>query len=339
MDVPDDHHSKRVRIVQAYQAYQQDRVQLATRSVAGFTHLVATRKGIFAVNQQEWVLLLKGFFFGMVVRGDEIFAFEACDQPYSITRQGRLIRITLSGSDIVESAVLVKGLDNGCHQIDFIQGRLHVVDTYNQRMLRFAPGEQTYEVIVPLPGPQPDRNDRHDPAHVHMNSVLGVGDRILTLLHNRSTHTGRNSEIALFDEQWREHDRWQLLGKNCHNMVLLPTGALLVCDSDAGRLITTAGQSVAVTEHFLRGLAVNAESVVVGSSKLSERNERMVSDGFVTFLDGDYRAEAVLHLPGSPTEIRRLDGHDFGSSAFLAQQPWGKALAAPKETTPHEVGA
>ena len=128
MDVPDDHHSKRVRIVQAYQAYQQDRVQLAARSVAGFSHLVATRKGVFAVNRHEWSLLLKGYFFGIVLRGSEIFAFEACDQPYSITRQGRLIRITVSGGgDVVDTAVLARGLDNGCHQIDFVQGRLHRV--------------------------------------------------------------------------------------------------------------------------------------------------------------------------------------------------------------------
>ena len=108
----DDLNSKRARLIRAFEAYREDRVQIASESLRGYTHLVATRKGLFGVNEQEWSLLAYGYFFGITlrptVRGCDILAFEACDQPYSPTRQGRIISISLQNGKVVASSVLAR---------------------------------------------------------------------------------------------------------------------------------------------------------------------------------------------------------------------------------------
>ena len=52
----------------AAEDYEQDRVRLAETSFAGFTHIVTTRKGLFAVRQGDWKLLAYGQFFGIALR-------------------------------------------------------------------------------------------------------------------------------------------------------------------------------------------------------------------------------------------------------------------------------
>ena len=319
--------SRRVKIGLAFAAYQADQVRLTARDLTGYTHLLASRQGLYAVNEQGHLLVAYGFFFGITVRGNDLFVFESCDLPRGPTFRGRILRLTLRAGVIVDSAVLAKGLDNGCHQIDFFGDRLHVTDTYNQRLLRFAPGEQTYETLHPLP-PRPAEGwlEGVDPAYRHVNSLLTVGDRNLLLLHNGASHTGRQSEIAVFDHDWRELERWPVDGTGCHGLALLEDGTLLTCGSMEGNLISQTGLKIPIGRLMTRGLSVGVDTIAVGSSELAERDGRMRNRGTVTFLDRDFRIRSVIDVPGAPMEIRRIDGQDAGLSGFLAQQTWGSAI-------------
>lgn len=311
---------------QALDDYREDALQLISDSLAGATHLVASRQGLYAVNEREWSQLLPGSFFGLTVRGPEIFAFEACDLPRSPLRKGRIVRLVHAGGRIAGASVVAKGLDNGCHQIDFCAGRLHVMDTYNQQIVRFGPGEIDFEALSSLPSLPAGRWANSDPRYVHANSLLRVGETYLVLLHNAFKHTGRLSEIALYDTDWRFIERWRVQGRNCHGLALLNDGTLLTCDSMAGDLLSAQGRRMHVSPHMTRGLAVGADIIAVGLSLMAPREGRLVSSGFVTFLDADFQTRAVLHVPGAPTEIRRLDGEDGGLSSYLERTSWGHSL-------------
>src|ERR1700749_1922454 len=133
----------RLRVALAIESYKAGIVRLAAASLTGATHIMASRDGLYALNEREWSLIAHGFFFGLTLRGDDIFAFESCDQPRSELRHGRIVRFTRSGDRITGASVAAKGLDNGCHQIDFLDGRLHIVDTYRQQIVRFSADLQT----------------------------------------------------------------------------------------------------------------------------------------------------------------------------------------------------
>ena len=323
---PNELSAKRMQLALAFEAYKTDAVRIVNRDLRGFSHLVSTRRGLFAVNEHSHLLLAQGFFFGVTLRDGSIYAFEACDLPRGPTRQGRLVKLTREGDFLTEARVIAKALDNGCHQVDFVEDRLLVVDTYNQQIVRFAADFSEREVLAPLPLCPNGRWTPGDPAYMHVNSVLAVGDLILLLLHNSSAHTGRPSEIAVYDRNWRPLERWPLEGASCHGLALLEDGTVLTCGSDAGEVISAGGMHVEVSPLLTRGLAVGMDSVVVGASRLAQREERMVSTGTVTFMDRGYNISSVLELPAAPMEVRRLDGLDFGLSDYLRQLAWSSRL-------------
>ena len=260
------------------------------------------------------------------MRVEEIFVFEACDLPRGPTCQGRVtVKLTRVGERISRAEVVAKGLDNGCHQMDFIDDRLHVVDTYQQWIVRFDEEMRGGEMVYPLPRKTERVWGPANPEYGHVNSLLAVGESRL-LLHNGAEQTGRPSEIVVCDREWKQVARRAVSGLGCHGLALLEDGTLLVCGSVAGELISVAGMRVPVSPYYTRGLAVGWGSVVVGASRLSDREGRLRNSGTVTFMDRNYAVRAVLEVPGAPTEIRRLDGMDGSLSGYLRSVPWGSTL-------------
>jgi hypothetical protein len=302
----------------AQAAYDTSSVRLVPHDLTDMSHLVATRSGLFAVNEQRHVLIAHGSFYGLTLRGDSIFAFEACDLAGLPTRRGRIVALERTGNRIATARVMVDGLDNGCHQIDFIDGRLTVLDSQRQRVLLLDAGEAAPEPVYPL-GVLAER--AWSKGYVHINSVAQIGEHILLLLHNGAAYTGQRSEVAMFDLRWREIVRWQLPGEGCHNLVVLEDGRLLSCGSVAGEIIDFDCALARLSDRMTRGLSVDASTIVVGASKFSARRGRETTAGAVMFLDRDYHVRSTIELPGAPTEIRRLDGRDLGLSSFRNALP------------------
>jgi hypothetical protein len=168
--------TERISLALAHAAYQSGTVRLASTDLRGYSHIVASRQGLFAVNESSLSLIVDGLFFGITLRGPSIYVFEACDLPRNATGRGRVIELFRSGDAIVRARVIATGLDNGCHQIDFIDNRLCILDTYNQRILRSSADEKTMECLHPLP-----RVENRDwlCGYAHVNSLLQVEDKLL----------------------------------------------------------------------------------------------------------------------------------------------------------------
>lgn len=227
---------------------------------------------------------------------------------------GRIIRLSVQDGRIVDAAVLVSGLDNGCHQIDLIGDTLVVVDTYRQRIMEIAP-DATVTEFAPLPF---ERQRRDAAAYVHFNSVLACGDQRLLLLHNGGGEPHRASEIALVNSAWTVLERRPMEGTGCHNLALLEEGSVLSCGSMEGCLISSAGLRMKVSPLMTRGLAVGDDTIAVGGSTFSQRDHRDSEPGVLHMLDRGYQPLASLPLPAPPTEIRRLDGNDLSLSRRIA---------------------
>ena len=311
---PVEQNRREVELAIAARAYATGRVRLASRDLTGFDHLLASRRGLFAVGPQGFRQIAYGLFFGITVSGADIFLFEACDRPRLQTGMGRLIRLTRAGAEIVDSAVIATGLDNDCHQIDIIDGLLCVLDTANQAVLRFDLDGTPLDTVRPLP-----MVAQHDwgGGYAHINALIAQDDSILLMLHNGGREH-RASEIARFDRDWRLIDRTGLPGFGCHNLAVLEDGAVLACGSMDGELIDTAGNRTRVSDAMTRGLSVDVDQIVIGESPFAEREMRDEMKGAVLFLDRDLRRRAVVPVPGPPTEIRRIDGRDRSLSHFVA---------------------
>lgn len=305
----------RIRMALAAQAYEANVVRLNHRDIRNFDYIVASRHGLFAVRPNESRQIAYGQFYGITIDRNTIYVFEACGQPRSRTSLGRIIRLRHNDGQIDSADVIVRGLDNGCHQIDLIDGLLYVTDTYNQRLLRLTSEGGEVESLHPLPMPDPVTSD----GYAHCNSVLAAGDAFYLLKHNNGALTGIDSEIAVFDRQWKLVDTVPLAGRACHNLAILEDGSLISCGSLMGELVIPGQASIKVCDRMTRGLSIDADQIVVGGSALLSRDLRDQTQGEVYFLDREFQQTGSVLIPGPVMEIRRIDGKDRSLSAHLGR--------------------
>ncbi len=314
----DEADQERISLALARQAYARRDVRLAQPDLGDMPLLVASRQGLFAADRDHVRLIVHGLFFGLTLRDDLIYAFESCDRPYERTNLGRIIRLRRRGGRIVERDVFVDGLDNGCHQIDFVGDQLCVLDTYNQRILAFAEDGTAVAIPQPLVAAEHGAWDR---GYHHVNSILSVGERTLLMLHNGVGLSDRTSQILVLDRDWRALGSWNLPHGGCHDLACLPDGTLLACGSPAGELIALDGRARRISAMMTRGLAVSDRDIVVGASEFSARRGRTRAKGALCFLGPDWQVTHELDLIAAPTCLMWLDRADYGCSHPLARLP------------------
>jgi hypothetical protein len=283
-----------------------------------FSHVVASRDGLFLAARNGFAQVAEGLFFGVTVRGQYVYCFEAGDQPWVAPPMGRIVRFALDGDGLGTRDVIAEGLDNGCHQISFFEDSLYVVDTYNQRIVAF---DNAWRATIHHPI-APARYGEWERGYVHMNSFLARGEEVYLLLHKGGK--AGPSEILVTDRAFREQRRIVLPGFQCHDLALTESGEWLVCNSVDGGLIDLHGPVARIDKLLTRGLSLGADEIAVGSSLFGARPFRNLIPGFVTFLDRGYHRLARLNLPAAPTQICRLDGCDLGMSTPVFRRATGE---------------
>ena len=285
-----------------------DPPHLRLHDLAGFTHFVTSRQGLFAVSETAVAPIADGAYFGLTVRPGALYIFQHCDDAYATTNRGRILRVTLDDRHLraLRIHILADGLDNGCHQIDFIAGRLYVVDTYNQCLRIFDPDFSLFDTRSPLPSVT---RLAPDTTYAHMNSIIGRGEHIYVLLHKGGITP---SEILCLSAGMTVANRIPLRGRGCHNIAVLEDGEILCCGSLDGTLITASGLEIPIVPRLMtRGLSVGERRIAAGSSLFGPRKTRAMLPGVISFLTRDYQIVAQVGLPASPTDIRRIDGCDL----------------------------
>ena len=291
--------------------YSLDVVLVKKADLRPFRHVVASREGLYAINRETHLKLAEGQFFGLTVRGSSLFCFQAHDVIGAPSNRGRIVEICIAEGFLRSARVRTKGLDNGCHQIDFIGDDLFVVDTYNQRILKLGRDFQGREAFHPIP---PAPRDAWDQGYAHVNSIVSCEGKIYLLKSNGGPKTGQRSEVLRCGPAFEVEETFKLPGLLCHNLVFLEDGTLLSCGSAEGTLISRDGVVAQIGEMMTRGLSVDSEVLVVGDSFFATRHQRRHAPGSVMFYNRSYRLLSRQKLPAAPTEIRRIDGCDLSLS-------------------------
>ena len=265
----------------------------------GGDYLLASREGLHHVNRKGSRPLAQGRFFGVVCRGDDVFAFinTAPDETGDSDVSGAIVAYSRDGDGLVNRRVVVEGLDHNCHQIDFFDGSFFVVDTFHQRIIEYD-GDwlriASHQILPPA--------DRDGPGYAHINSIAGDAHTVRVLLHNGQR--GFPSEIVEYDRAFHERGRTILPGSACHDIVALEDGRLLTCLSAKGQIAIVGGEVFEIDQHWTRGLAAGPDEIAVGSSLYGARLARTILPGFVTFLDRDFRQTGRIYVPAAPTQLR-----------------------------------
>ncbi len=326
--------------------YRMGLIPIRSRDLTGYTHLVASREGLYAVDGQRWAKIMGGVFFGVTIKDGSIYCYQAHDiydtgillsriqlrgKPIRLRGKllGRVIKLELDGHRIRRASVVVKGLHTNCHQMDFIGDKLHIIDTFCQKIQRFNSDFELDGEFYPL-GAEfashksgPDRYIVPGQNYVHINSIVAEQGCVYLLLQN-GLSSGKYSELLQTDENFEVKNRFTVPGAGCHNVVFLEDGEWLMCDSRGGNLINRHGVVVHVGELLTRGLSVDRDTVVVGESGYATRLGRRYVPGNVHFFDRNYNHLSSLRLPAAPTDIRKIDGNDLSLSNVTELLPGGR---------------
>jgi hypothetical protein len=282
-------------------SYSRDTVRIVDTDLNGHDWLVATHKGLFAVALSGAKLVAHGWYFGICRYGPDLFLFENCALRDRSLALGRIIRLTVASGTLTEPIVLAKGLDANCHQIAVIDELLCVVDTANQAILRFTLDGRPFDVKTPFPlAPATDRTG----AYLHVNSITRIGERIAIMLHNGKALPEKCSELAWLDTDWNLGDRKVLDGHNCHDIVEDETGVMWHSASMTGEIISSAGHRITIdSDRMTRGLAMSADTIIVGISSFGPRQKRDALPGAVVMLDRAFNRLSEIELGGPPADI------------------------------------
>lgn len=290
-----------IRMAMALSSYENDTVRQVDTDIADYNWLVATHRGLYAVNRGGGKRILYGWFFGICRDGPDVYLFENCAMRDRTRALGRIIKITIASGTLSEPVVLVKGLAANCHQIEIIDGLLCIVDTANQAILRYKLSGIFVDIKTPFPvAPVTDLSG----VYLHINSIAKIGDRIALMLHNGSALPEKCSELAWLDDGWQLCERGPLDGHNCHDIVEDETGIIWHSASNTGELMASDGRRVKITSNRMtRGLAISADAMIVGISSFGPRQNRDALPGAVVILDHALNRLAEFELDGPPADI------------------------------------
>lgn len=293
-----------IRTVLARNSYEQGVVRQVCEALAGFAWLVATHRGLFAVSLTEVALVAHGWFFGLCLDGDRLFLFENCGERLRDANRGRIVRFTWREGRLDDPEILVTGLHGNCHQLRMIDGLLCLVDTANQRILRFHPDGRPLDVKAPFP-PAPDTDTSG--AYLHMNCIAEVDGRIAVMLHNGKSFERRKSELVWLGEDWTEVERVPLDGYMCHDIVPDEQGTLWHCASESGEIVAGDGRRVRLSDNLMtRAIAFSGAHMLVGLSSFGPRQIRDALSGEVAILDRDWQVVVRHELPSGPADAVAL---------------------------------
>lgn len=293
-----------IRMALARKAYEDGVVRQVLEDLTDFAWLVATHRGLFAVSLDSVALVAHGWFFGLHRDGSHLYLFENCGERLRDACRGRIVRFDWQDGRLTSPQVLVTGLHGNGHQLRMIDGLLCLVDTANQRILRFHPDGRPFDIKTPFP-PAPDTDTSG--AYVHMNGIAKVRGQIAVMLHNGKALERRKSELVWLDEEWKVAQRITLEGYKCHDIVPDDQGTLWHCASESGEIMADDGRRIRLTDKLMtRAMAFCGDRLLVGMSSFGPRQIRDALAGEVAILDRDKQVIVRHELPSGPADAVAL---------------------------------
>ncbi len=293
-----------IRISLARESYAQGTVRIACSDLRGYWWLVTTHRGLFAVSPEGIELVSHGWYFGIVRHDNHIYLYENCGLRDRAANMGRIVRLHWDGGQLSDPQVLVTDLHGNAHQLKVIGGLLCLVDTANQRILRFTLSGELVDSKTPLPVAPPTDTSG---AYHHINSLTEVDGRIALLLHNGKAPSPRKSELVWLNRDWNVDTRQTIDGYMCHDIVADPHGALWHSASASGEVINDKGQRLKLSDNLMtRALAFSRGHLLVGLSSFGERQIRDGLAGEVAVLDLEGKVVARFDVPAGPADVVAL---------------------------------
>lgn len=267
--------------------------------------LITTSHCVLGLDESERFFEIhsgKGLYYGMAIAGSRLYVTARGD---STVPDGSEACACQSGSVLVFDTNTLALTDElrapfplrDMHGAACIDGKLFIACSGDNLVAIHDLATGRWEEWYPAS----DVGARHCDIN-HFNTIAVHENRLVLLAHNRGA-----SQLLFYDRCSLDLCESVQLGQQAHDIYSID-GALGVCSSAEGRLLSTAGWALR-TGGFPRGIAFTSESILVGISQIAERENRgQVSSVLRRFTPSwHYQCDYVLDKGGMVLDILALD--------------------------------
>ena len=269
--------------------------------------IIATKRGLYQLKDKKLRIIQLGEFYGVTIVDDKLYVLNKVSE-----KEAHIVAYQLLNNKIQKQSrnIVIHGLDEAIHQIDFFNNTLYLTDTHNNRILAFTKKGKKINQYYPL---GEINNGRGSPNYGHINSIFSDLKHVYLVCHNNSVHSGKTSEILKTDMEFNVLNKITTSSQSAHNVILYQ-GKLYHCDS-LNSLLKVDDKPLFQTMEFTRGLAMTNDKIIVGDSNYAKRKDRSKSKGSIYLLNHDGKLIEKLMIPGMIQEIRVLGEKDYGLSS------------------------
>lgn len=271
--------------------------------------VIGTKRGLFEIRKGTLTRIYAGVIYGVTFDGSRVLFYE---QGENI---GRILSLQINAN---ASVLLTKftefagDLPKGGHQIDYYDGTLFFMNTYNNSIVSMDANGANISENFPN---GPLEAGRESSNYNHFNSINLTDNGYVVFAHNETAKTNKESEIWFLNDDFRVSEVRNASVSSGHNITILD-GRPLYCGSLNGTLVWNE-QTVFDAETFTRGLSLSEDYVIVGGSDYGERHARGSLGGSLFLLRRpSFELVYKMRIPGMVQEIRRLDGPDFAMMSY-----------------------
>lgn len=287
-------------------------IETETKELFNITLLIASKSGLYFFHQGKLEKWLTGRFYGITERQGRWYVYSFDTSTY-----GRLLSFQILNNTLSDLREELRAIPPEIHQIDWLGDALLTTDTSNNRLTsyEFRNGKLTRPRHYYPAGRL--KNGRQSDNYRHINSVYCDNTRIFVVCHNDTRRTGRPSEIMILNHAFQVQTTIVLEGGCAHNVIPF-RDSFIYCDS-LGGAVDLAGTKIAVG-NFPRGVAMNNDSVLVGTSEFANRDNRDFTNSRIHVICIHRKrilGELTIPQMGSIYEIRLVNPDDSGLSAYI----------------------
>lgn len=274
-----------------------------------------TSNGLLLVNKDSITRLIQAdIFYGITKEAENWWVFG------QLQDKGSIISFNILDQKGYNLRVRVDHLEKAVHQIDFVGDELLVVETFKNWFITYRDAAKhdrmharsdSASILTPK-----GLAVRGTDNYCHLNSIYAYKDNIFVLGHNETYKTGKDSEIFVYDLEFRPRGTIATRTSCAHNYYEDSDG-WLICDSAKGTLLKDGAPVFTCDDKsFTRGLSVADDYVVLGSSGISPaRDHRRFLDGILYIMDREFNRIAKITIPKTQImDIKRVDKSDYALS-------------------------
>lgn len=218
---------------------------------------------------------------------------------------GRVLRVHWDEYGLASAEPVISSISRKCHQITIHADLLYITDPQDNQVL-----------VYQLADMRRIKKHRMPKGTYHVNSISVDDSGIEVMLHNKSSKTGKSSQILRCDHDFKNIELVDTDAWNAHNIGRF-RNERVYCDSHNESLVV-GDQRITVTG-FTRGLAIEGDTALVGGSPVVSRIDRSKGDCGITEVDLNslqVRGHTTIPHIGSihdilPYPVTREDNHEL----------------------------